>query len=148
MSKYDLNFRKINNVLLENIAIYLLLGSLIFAIILFTLFITSSIGINKRKIALLRALGARIKEILNIFVLEGIIVGIITFFLSNILTILGINLVNNYITQEVFFYLKPLIFNQKTIVVILLSIILVILISLIVPIIRLAKKMPSNLINK
>ena len=147
MSKYDLNFRKINNVLLENIAIYLLLGSLIFAIILFTLFITSSIGINKRKIALLRALGARIKEILNIFVLKGIIVGIITFFLSNILTILGINLVNNYITQEVFFYLKPLIFNQKTIVVIL-SIILVILISLIVPIIRLAKKMPSNLINK
>ncbi len=132
---------------IENIAIYLLVGALVFAVLLFMLFITASISANKKKIALLRAVGARVKEIVNIFVLEGMIVGVITLIFSNLFTILSIEVINNYVTKEVYFYLKPLVYNQETIIIILISIILVIVVSLIIPIIRLSKKMPSNLIK-
>ena len=76
------------------------------------------------------------------------IIGIITFILANILAILSINIVNNYITKEVYFYLRPLVFNENTIFIILISIIGVILISLIIPIVHLSKKRPINLINE
>ena len=133
---------------IENISIYLVIGASIFAIILFTLFISSSISSYKKNIGQLRALGARIKEIVNIFILESLIIGIITFVLSNILAILSINIINNYITKEVYFYLRPLVFNENTIFIILISIIGVILISLIIPIVHLSKKRPINLINE
>ena len=133
---------------IENISIYLVIGASIFAIILFTLFISSSISSYKKNIGQLRALGARIKEIVNIFILESLIIGIITFVLSNILAILSINIINNYITKEVYFYLRPLVFNENTIFIILISIIGVILISLIIPIIHLSRKRPINLINE
>ena len=148
-TKFSEQIKDVANVVksIENIAIYLLAGSLAFAVLLFILFITSSISANKKKIALLRALGARVKEIVNIFILEGMIVGIITLLLSNLITVLGIEVINNYITKEIYFYLRPLIYNGETAIIILVAIILVIIISLIVPIIRLSKKMPSNLIS-
>lgn len=133
---------------IENISIYLVIGTSIFAVILFTLFISSSISSYKKNIGLLRALGARIKEIINIFILESLIIGIVTFVFANILTIISINIVNNYITKEVYFYLRPLVFNENTILLILISIIGVILISLIIPIIHLSKKRPINLIKE
>ena len=133
---------------IEDISIYLVVGASLFAIILFTLFISASISNYKKNIGLLRALGARIKEIVNIFILESLIIGIITFILANILAILSINIVNNYITKEVYFYLRPLVFNENTIFIILISIIGVILISLIIPIVHLSKKRPINLINE
>ena len=58
------------------------------------------------------------------------------------------DIVNNYITKEVYFYLRPLVFNENTIFIILISIIGVILISLIIPIVHLSKKRPINLINE
>lgn len=132
---------------IENIAIYIVIGTSLFAIILFTLFISSSITTNKKQIGLLRALGTKIKEIINIYILESLIIGIITFVLSNILSNVIINVINNYITKEVSFYLRPLVFNEETIIVILVSLIVIIIVSLIIPIIHLAKKRPINLIK-
>ena len=75
-------------------------------------------------------------------------IGFITFILANIITIVGINSTNLFITKEMYFYVKPLIFDFKTILMILLIVIVTITISLIVPIIKLAMSRPIELINK
>ena len=133
---------------IDKIAKYIALGFMIFAIIILTLFITNSTSVNGKKIGILRALGAKISDIIKIFLLEGVVIGFITFILANIITIVGINSTNLFITKEMYFYVKPLIFDFKTILMILLIVIVTITISLIVPIIKLAMSRPIELINK
>lgn len=132
---------------IEKIAIYIALGLLIFATILFTLFITSNTNQNKKKIGILRAIGTKVSDIIKIFMLESVIIVGITFVLSNILTVVAINVINSFITREISFYLRPIVYEPSTIIVILVVQIIVTMISLVIPIIRLSKSKPIELIN-
>lgn len=133
---------------IEDIAKYVTIGFLGFSIILLTLFITNNLNINRKKIGILRSLGTQTQDIIKIFMLESCIIGLFTSILSSFGTIVIINLVNNYITKELFFYVKPIIFNINSIVSIAIVIILVIFISLIIPIIKLSRSKPISLIQK
>lgn len=133
---------------IENIAKYVTFGFLFFSIVLLTLFITNNLNVNRKKIGILRSLGTKTQDIIKIFMLESCIIGLFTSILSSFGTIVIINLVNNYITKELFFYVKPIIFNISSIVSIVIVIILVIIISLIIPIIKLSRSKPINLIQK
>ncbi len=118
------------------------------SVILLTIFITNSISVNKRKIGILRALGTKTSDILKIFILESNLVGILTFVLSGIGTIAIIEIVNNYITKELFFYVRPVIFEINGVISIIVVILIVIIISLVIPIIKLSKSKPIDLIRK
>jgi len=132
---------------IEKVSNYITIGFLVFTIILLALFITNNLSVNKKKIGILRALGTKTIDIVKIFMLESIIIGIFTFILSTINTLISINIANNYITKELFFYARPIIFNIESIISILVVIIFVILISLVIPIIKLSKIKPIDLIT-
>src|SRR5699024_7905968 len=94
--------------------IYIVIGFLIFATILFTLFITNNISNNKRKVGILRALGTKINDVIKIFVLESVFITVATFILSNTLTILLINVLNNFIAKEINFSIVTITYNFNT----------------------------------
>ena len=132
---------------IEKVSSYITVGFLIFAVILLTLFITNNLSVNKRKIGILRALGTKTKDILIIFMLEGSIIGIFTLILSIFGTIISIYFANNYITKELFFYARPIIFNINSIISILIVVSVIILTSLVIPIIQISKIKPIELIQ-
>ncbi len=133
---------------ISKIAKYITFGFMVFEIILLTMFITSNFSINKKKIGILRALGMKTIDVIKIFILESIIVGSCTFILASLLSFITVNMVNNYITKELYFYVKPIIYNYQSIISILIIVLLTIIISVIIPILKLVKNKPINLINE
>ena len=143
------NMKSVSNVVssIEKISIYIVIGFLIFATILFTLFITNNISNNKRKVGILRALGTKINDVIKIFVLESVFITVATFILSNTLTILLINVLNNFIAKEINFSIVTITYNFNTLGIVFAVEMLIMLISLIFPIIYLSKLKPIELIN-
>lgn len=140
------NIAKIVNKI-EIVSKYVTIGFLTFSIILLTFFLINNLKSNKRKIGILRALGTKIIDIIKIFVLENAIIGFFAFVLAGIGSILICELVNNYITKELYFYARPIIFNMRSVISILIVIAIVILISLVIPIIKISKDKPIDLIQ-
>ncbi len=133
---------------ISQIAKYITIGFMVFGIVLLTMFITSNFSINKKKIGILRALGMKTFDVMKIFVLESLIIGSWTFLLASILSFVTVNIANNYITKELYFYVKPIIYNYQSIISTLIIVLLTIMISVIIPILKLAKNKPITLINK
>ena len=80
---------------------YILVLSLIFvlfAILLFSNFIGTSISYSKKEIGILRALGARNKDTLKIFAYESIIIGLISWIIS----IIGWNFACDILNESMF----------------------------------------------
>jgi len=148
-TKFSNTINDINAIVksLEKISLYITGVFLVFAIILFTLFITASTQQNKKKIGILRAIGLKVSDVIKIFVLESLIINLITFILSNGLTIIAINILNIFITKEINFYIEAIVFKPQTIMFIVIVEILVTIISLVLPIIILSKNKPHELIN-
>lgn len=133
---------------IKNIAYYSSFGFLIFAILLFMNFIIISINGNKKKIGILRALGAKKKDIFNIFFIESLLMGVFVFALSSIICYFSCILCNNLISNTLFFKIKPIIFRYETIFITLVTIIIVIIISSIIPTIKISKMNPFDAINE
>ena len=131
----------------ENISNYILLVFLIFSVLLLIVFVSNNLNVHKRKIGILRALGISTSEVVKIFMLEGVIIAFGAFILSMSGTIVLINFVNNYITKELFFFVRPVIFYWESVLNVVMIIILVIIISLILPTIKLSKCHPIDLIR-
>lgn len=132
---------------IKKIFIYVTIVFLIFSVALFGIFILNSIIVNKNKIGILKTLGLNTWEIAKIFIMESLIIGGISLFLSNILNALLIYLSNNYITKELFFYARPINTNPYIFVYILIAIVLTIIINFFIPTIVISKTKPINLIK-
>lgn len=129
------------------IAYYLSFGFLFFSVILFINFMIASINSYKRKIGILRALGAKKKDILKIFSVESLIIGSISFILSSLICLFGSKISNEIISQNLFFNIQPIIFRTNTVIYLVITIIVLILISSILPIIKIAKMKPVDAIK-
>jgi len=132
---------------LSPIMTYLSLAFLIFGILLFMNYIILSINANKKRIGILRSLGARKIDTLKIFYTEGILIGLTSFIISSLLCIYFIKFGNIYISKELFFDIEPLIFNDKTILALLIIVILVVLVSSSISILKISKLNPIDAIN-
>ena len=115
--------------------------------ILFINFMIASINSYKRKIGILRALGAKKKDILKIFSVESLIIGSISFILSSLICLFGSKISNEIISQNLFFNIQPIIFRTNTVIYLVITIIVLILISSILPIIKIAKMKPVDAIK-
>ncbi len=126
---------------------YIVAFFLVFAVILLSLFISSSTKQNRKKIGILRAIGAKTSDVVRVFFLESLLIGIITLVLATILSIAGIILMNTFLSNEMGIFVRLMLFNGNTVIYLIGIIIIVIFISLIVPTISLSRKKPIVLIK-
>ena len=86
-------------------------------------------------------------EVVRVFFLESLLIGIITLFLATILSIAGIIFMNAFLSNEMGIFVHLMLFNGSTVIYLIRIIIIVIFVSLIVPTISLSRKRPIVLIK-
>lgn len=114
-------------------------GLIVFSILLLTLYILMSISNSKKEIGILRSFGTKISGIYKIFYLEGLIIGIVSIVISSILIYFGIDYINNYISGNLFYSVKPIIFNLNVIIYIFVIVFIVTIISSLIPLIKISR---------
>ncbi len=127
---------------ISKIAIYVSIGFLIFTIILTMNFIITSINTNKKEIGILKSLGARTKDIYKIYYLESFLIGIISCIISSIICYISVIFANELISKDLFFKIKPIIFDIKIILYTFIIMIIITIISSILPIFKISKTKP------
>lgn len=121
-------------------------GLIIFSIVLLTLYILMSISNSKKEIGILRSLGTKISGIYKIFYLEGLIIGIVSIVISSILIYFGTSYINNYISGNLFYSVKPVVFNSCVIGYITLVVFIVVSISSVIPLIKISRNKVIDII--
>lgn len=121
-------------------------GLIGFSIVLLTLYILMSINNSKKEIGILRSLGTKISGIYKIFYIEGLIIGIISIVLSSVLIYFGTGFINNYISKDLFYSVKPIVFNPNVILYISVIIFIAVSISSLIPLIKISKSKVIDII--
>lgn len=122
---------------------------LLFTIILISNFMFTSIDYRKKDIGILRSMGARTFDIIKIFVWEGIIMALISALIGvGLFVWIGTILNNTVMSNSLNISLKPfLVGNQELIMIGFVSII-VFLVSTVIPLMKISKMKPIDLILK
>ena len=121
-------------------------GLIGFSIVLLTLYILMSINNSKKEIGILRSLGTKISGIYKIFYIEGLIIGVISIVLSSVLIYFGTSFINNYISKDLFYSVKPIVFNPTVILYISVIIFIVVSISSLIPLIKISRSKVIDII--
>lgn len=131
----------------SKIFLYVGLGFAIFASLLLLNFITISINYKKREIGILRAVGARSKDVFKIFFSESLIIAIINAILANISLFIVVFCINTTLRKN--YNLLITILNPGILQIILVFgiSILVAFVSSFVPVYFIANKRPIDAIN-
>lgn len=131
----------------SKIFLYVGLGFAIFASLLLLNFITISINYKKREIGILRAVGARSKDVFKIFFSESLIIAIINAILANISLFIVVFCINTTLRKK--YNLLITILNPGILQIILVFgiSILVAFVSSFVPVYFIANKRPIDAIN-
>jgi ABC-type lipoprotein export system ATPase subunit/ABC-type antimicrobial peptide transport system permease subunit len=109
-------------------------------------FISSSIKNSTHEIGILRALGARFTDIIKIFALETTVIGFVSFVLSYILTYVSAFVINAFYSKSTGFSFLVINMNLTTSLKMLILTIMVVTLSMLIPISRLSKMKPSDVI--
>lgn len=125
---------------------YLSIGFLSFSIILLTNYIIVTINNNKKQIGILRSLGTKQTDLFKIYYLESIIIVFISYIISSIILYFSVNISNNIISKDIFFNIKPIVFNINTLLYTFILILLISFVTSVLPIIILSKKKPVDVI--
>lgn len=110
-------------------------------------FISVSITYKKREIGVLRAIGARSKDVFSIFFAESFIICIINFLLSATATGIICSVINNTFVSKLGVSLTLMMFGMPQIILLFAVSIGVAFISTFLPVYRFAKKNPIDSIN-
>lgn len=110
-------------------------------------FIATSISYKKRDIGILRAVGARSKDVFGIFFNESLIIAMINFVLALITAGAATYLINDILRNNYGLKITILNFGIVQILLLLGISVLVALISSALPVFRIAKKKPIDAIN-
>ncbi len=136
----------INNAL--NLGKTLIIPLIIINVLLFTLFITWIIKFLKKNFGIMRALGVSKKDIFVIMLNLDFILLIIAFLISLILPELSFKYLNSYISSKLYFKVNFLYWHFKYYYYLLLTLVLCLIISTIIPLQKLNKLNPINIIRK
>lgn len=105
-----------------------------------------SINNSKKEIGILRSLGTKISGIYMIFYIEGLIIGVISVVLSSVLIYFGTGFINNYISKDLFYSVKPIVFNPTVILYISVIIFIAVSISSLIPLIKISRSKVIDII--
>lgn len=143
------NLREIDSILkvFSKIFFYVGLVFAIFASLLLLNFITISINYKKREIGILRAVGARSKDVFKIFFSESLIIAIINAILANISLFIVVFIINNMLRRNYNLLITILNPGILQIILVLGISILVAFISSFFPVYFISKKKPIDAIN-
>ena len=138
------------NELVENLAqvfLYVGIGFAVFASLMLFNFITISISYKKREIGILRAVGARSKDVFNIFFAESFIIAMIAYTFAIITTFIVSSIINNSLVSEYFLKFTLLTPGIRQILLVLAVSIGVAFISTFIPVYKIAMKRPIDAIR-
>lgn len=119
---------------------------LIFSIVLIGNFMYSSISSRKKDIGILRSLGAKSTDIMKIFLVEEILLALITTVLSSIVFAFMFKFLNNTLMETANISISPFYLDTKLIGIIFIYILIVILVSSILPLRKIIKMKPIDAI--
>jgi len=127
--------------------LYVGLALAVFAGFMLMNFISTSISYKKREIGVLRAIGARGKDVFSIFFSESFVICLMNFFVSTIGCIIACIFINRGIIVDLGFSITLLSFGIRQIVLLFGVSLLVAFISTFFPVYSIAKKNPIDSIN-
>ena len=120
----------------------------VLAIFMLYSYISTSISRKKQSVGILRALGAGKKDILRTFLFESLAVALINGILANGLAVVGCMLVNKYIVEIMNVSVHFALFGIRQILMISGVSLLTAIVSSSLPIVKIAKKKPVELIRR
>lgn len=132
---------------MANVLLYVGIGLAVFAGLMLMNFISTSISYKKREIGVLRAIGARSKDVFSIFFSESFIICMINFLLSAIGSGIICNIINSSFASKMGVSLVLMVFGFKQIMLLLGIAMLVAFVASFFPVYRFAKKNPIDSIN-
>ncbi len=117
--------------------------------ILFYSFMSKSIKDSKRHIGILKALGAKGKDIFKIFMIEAIFISFISISLAILIYCLGGNIFNNILSNNMYsFYFPIFIINPLTIITMIIPPLIAYSIALIIPLRKANSIKPIDVMNR
>ena len=142
-------YESINDLIetLSQVFLYVGIGFAVFASLMLFNFITISISYKKREIGILRAVGARSRDVFNIFFAESFIIAMIAFTFAIVLTFVISRIINTSLVNEynlMFTLLSP---GIRQVLLVLAVSIGVAFISTFIPVYNIAMKRPIDAIR-
>lgn len=128
--------------------LYAALVLAVFSIFMLFNYITMSIANKRHSTGILRALGANGKDVFSMFLIESMIIAMINGILAVVFSSLGCTLVNSYIANVMNIAIPFALFGIRQVVIILGVSIATAFLSSAIPIIRIVKEKPVNLIRR
>ncbi len=133
--------------LAAKIFLYVAIAFAVFAALLLMNFISTSINYKKREIGVLRALGARGSDIFGIFFNESTVIALINFALAAVATIVGCNIINMAVINELGIQISLLNVGIRQIAIILVVSWGSAFLASLIPSLKISKKKPIDAIN-
>lgn len=120
----------------------------IFSVFMLFNYISTSINGKRRSIGVLRAMGSNGADILKMFLTESIAIAVINSVLAVGLAALGCVFVNMYLKTKMFIPVNFALFTYRQALFIVGGAVITAILSSIIPIIKIAKEKPVNLISR
>ncbi|CCV63640.1 ABC transporter, permease/ATP-binding protein [Alteracholeplasma palmae J233] len=127
--------------------IYVGIGFSVFASLLMLNFISASVANKKKEIGILRAIGARGKDVLSIFSKEALIIALINYVLAMIGVIIAISWFNSMLREEYDILITILNLGIRQFALVLLVSVTVAFIAAAIPVLSIARKRPIDAIR-
>ena len=132
---------------LAKVFLYVGIGVFVFALILFTNYISVSISYKRREIGILRAVGARSSDVFGVFFNEAMVIALIVFLLAAIVGGLSVGAANNSLRNEYNMPITLLNYGIRQVVIIFFGCALTAVAASFVPVMKTARKKPIDAIR-
>ena len=133
---------------LSEVFLYVGIGFALFAALMLTNFISTSIVFKRREIGILRAVGARGSDVYGIFAIESVIIALINFALSTIATGVVTAVIGASFRKEYHISISILNFGIRQVALIFGVAVVVALIASFLPTFRISRQKPVDAIKK
>ncbi len=128
--------------------LYIAMAMMVFSIFMLFNYISTSIVSKRQSIGVLRALGTGGKSIFLMFLLESLVISIISGLLASLVSYIACLFVNSYILEVMNLTIKFVLFGGRQIAIITASSLITGFLASLIPIIRIVKEKPVALIRK
>ena len=132
---------------LSKVFLYVGLGFAVFAAIMLSNFIATSISYKKQEIGILRAIGARSNDVFKIFFSESFMIALMNFVLSVITTVIITAIINGVLREEVGILITILNFGFRQLALLFVISVAVAAVASFIPVYRIASKKPIEAIR-
>jgi ABC-type antimicrobial peptide transport system permease subunit len=132
---------------LAKIFLWVGVGFAVFAALMLSNFISTSIIYKKQQIGILRAIGARSSDVFRIFFSESFVIAMINFVLSASGSFLAVTLINYFVRSKTGILVTMLTFSVRQVLLLFLVSLLVAAVASFIPVKKIASKKPIDAIR-